>query len=370
MKRNIEIFTSVFVLVIIFFGSIIFISSKKIEFSEKENRYLTFFPKIELESIKESKFMREVENYTNDHFPLRNQLITIQFYVEKLLGKTKIKDIYLGKDKSLITPFEKKNDSEKVINYINKFVDNNDFNVISLIVPNKIAIYEDELPINNEEYVEKDEINKLYSSLNTININTYDSLIKNKNKYKLYFNTDHHWTIYGAFIAYNEYSKKMFNDSKNIKDYKIEVLSKDFLGTSHSKVNDPLLEKEELLTIKSNDLYEVNYVYENKVTNTLYNRDYLIKKDKYAAFLDNNHALIKITNKSNLGKDKILLVKNSYANSFVPFIVSNYKEVYVVDLRYFNKSVSELMKEENIENMLILYDINGLYSDVSIFKLK
>jgi hypothetical protein len=120
----------------------------------------------------------------------------------------------------------------------------------------------------------------------------------------------------------------------------------------------------------TDDSLTVEYVYEKRTTSSLYNFDYLTGKDKYALFLDNNHALIKVTNNSINNDNSIVLIKNSYANSFVPFIVNNYKNTYIIDLRYYSESVSEFINNNNIKDILILYNLNNLYSDMSIIKLK
>ena len=69
-------------------------------------------------------------------------------------------------------------------------------------------------------------------------------------------------------------------------------------------------------------------------------------------------------------ENSILVIKNSYANSFIPFLTSHYKNIYVIDLRYYNKSVSDFVKSKNIDNVLILYNLNNLYDDMSILKLR
>ena len=67
---------------------------------------------------------------------------------------------------------------------------------------------------------------------------------------------------------------------------------------------------------------------------------------------------------------KILILKNSYANSFIPFIVNEYKKIYVIDLRYYNKKVSDYLVDKNVNDILVLYNLNNLYSDTSLIKLK
>lgn len=215
---------------------------------------------------------------------------------------------------------------------------------------------------------EENDINYLYSSLKySNNINVIDTLKNHNKKTNMYYKTDHHWTSFGAYYAYKKYmeSKNIIPNDESY--YNIVKVSNSFKGTSQTKVLSYDKSDDIYLFLKNENL-TINYVNENKITNSLYNYDYLDKKDKYSIFLDNNHALIEIENFEN--ENSILVIKNSYANSFIPFLTSHYKNIYVIDLRYYNKSVSDFVKSKNIDNVLILYNLNNLYDDMSILKLR
>ena len=96
---------------------------------------------------------------------------------------------------------------------------------------------------------------------------------------------------------------------------------------------------------------------------------YIDKKDKYALFLDNNHPLIVITNNDIDTDREIVVIKDSYANSFIPFLINNYKRIHVIDPRYFNDSVSEYINSNNINEGLILYNMNTVLQDHGIMSM-
>ena len=152
-------------------------------------------------------------------------------------------------------------------------------------------------------------------------------------------------------------------------DFDIKKVSSDFRGTTSSKVLG-IGSKDDIYTFNTDNDLTVNYVDDKRLTNNLYNSKYLNKKDKYSYFLDNNHSEIIIKNNSLNNNKNILVIKNSYANSFIPFLVNHYENVYVIDLRYFSDSVSNYISNNNINESLILYNINNLYSDMSIIKLE
>ena len=91
------------------------------------------------------------------------------------------------------------------------------------------------------------------------------------------------------------------------------------------------------------------------------------KKDKYEVFTGGNHPHINI--KSLGTQKKLLVIKDSYANSFLPFLTSHYGEIDVVDLRYYMEDVEELIKSKGITDILFLYNVNTFNSDDSILNL-
>ena len=285
-----------------------------------------------------------------------------------LSGKTLINDVYVAKDNYLIQKFntnDKKDAIVKAINNFTKIIDNVDV----MFIPDSILINEDKLNFHLDIQEDK-EIDYLYSNINTNCINVIDTLKEENNKSNnLYYKSDHHWTTYGAYFAYKKYFIDKNKQPYQIYDFKIKKVGGEFKGTSSSLALG-LSKADEIYIFERPSSLKVNYVYENNITNSLYNYDYLNKKDKYSLFLDNNHALIEIENKYIEDDSSIVIIKNSYANAFIPFLVNHYHNVYVFDLRYYSLNVSDYIKEKNIKDVLILYNLKNMYDDMSIVKLK
>ena len=350
MKKISNIVLFIIIMIINLFFIISFIFNKKESFSEEENRYLSEFN------------IKNIDEYVSDYFPFRTNLIGIKNKIEYLCGKDLINGIYIGKDDYLITNFVNIDQDKKdyIIDVINKFNDINN-NVDVMIVPDSIYYNSDKL-YSYIDLEEDDEISYLYSKLDTNNIDLRDVDIS-------FYKTDHHWNTDGAYKGYVEYFKNKRNYYYDINRFNRKKVSSGFLGTSSSLVLG-LAKEEDMYIYDIDNNLEVNYVYENIISDSLYNFDYLDKKDKYSMFLDNNHALIEITNKDLDDESSIIVIKNSFANSFIPFLVNHYNKVYVIDLRYFKDNVSNFIIENNINDKLILYNLNNLYSDMSIVRLK
>ena len=349
--------------------SIMFIFSDKKEFSENEFRYLEKKPVFSVDRLLNGKFISSVENYTNDHFPFRDFWVYLRSIVNIGVNQKLINNVYIAKDGFLINRFIEPKNTQRIIKNLNKFYENNkDINMQMMIVPTQTSIYEDKLPKNNINADEVKVINYYRDNLSFPVINIYNDLLNYKNKYQLFYKTDHHWTSYGAYVGYQAYLKNNNIDSYDINDFKIEEVSKDFLGTLYSKV---FVYKDKDSIVKfslDNDNFTIKHT--NRTTNSFYEDKYLDTKDKYSYFLGNNEALIEITN-NNLEEDNnILVIKDSFANCMIPLLAYHYKNIYVIDPRYYNLKITDFIKDNNIKNVLILYNINTIDTDTGITNIR
>ena len=354
MKKICRYLFIVFLFNFCFVFMLLFIYSDKKNFSVDENRYLQKFS------------INKTSQYVVDHFPFRFHFVVFKNKFEKLLGKTYINGVYIGNDGYLFPKYNDCENKKMIIDTINTFQSKNK-NVDVMIVPDSIEINKDKI----KDFIDVDEsieIDYIYSKLNTNNINLIDTFKNINHNQKLYYKTDHHWNTFGAYYAYVEYRKNKNKKYYDIDIFNIKKVSNNFLGSSYYKILG-IGKSEDIYKFDINNNLKVNYVYEKELKKSIYEDHYLKEKDQYSYFLNNNHALIEITNEY-VNNGSIIVIKNSYANSFVPFLVNHYNKVYVIDLRYFSESVSDLIEENSIDDILILYNLNNLYSDLSIVKLQ
>ena len=354
---------------IIMMFSLLFIFNKKIDFSENENRYLQEIPKFRLDKLIDGKYIQDIENYFTDHFPFRDWFVVIKTKSDKLLGLEEENSVYFCKNDYLIEKYNSNNDKDKFINKLNNFYDKLDKTDMSLmLVPSSISVNYKLLPKNVEYEDQVNDMNYIYDKIKFRTVNVYNILLDMNDNYQMYYRLDHHWTSYGAYYGYMEY---MNSEAMPIDSFKVEMVTDKFMGTLYSKSGDYSRKPDKIyLFIPNKHDYTVNYVYENKVSNTLYEMSYIDKKDKYALFLDNNHPLIVITNNDINTDREIVVIKDSYANSFIPFLINNYKRIHVIDPRYFNDSVSEYINSNNINEGLILYNMNTVLQDHGIMSME
>lgn len=368
MKNRYVKIIPIFISLLTLTFSCLFFTMKKNDFSDLENRYLSQIPTFSFESLKDATYISSLESFTTDHFPFRGLFMNIKTNYEKLLGKTTLNNVIIGSNDYLFLEYNKPKNSEKIVNNLNDFYNTLNYtNMTILLVPTSITINEDKLPNFAIKNSQLEEINYYYQNIKFNSVNVYDILKEKNNEYDMFYHLDHHWTTYGAYYAYQEYIKSNNLNPIDITDFNIEKVSDNFEGTLYSKVIDNY-KKDSIYIFNTNNEYKVEY--EDRVRNTLYEMSYLDKKDKYALFLDNNHSLITVTNKSLNNNKKILVIKDSYANALVPFLTNHYETTYVIDPRFYREEISKFVKENNILDILILYNINNLDTDQGILTIK
>ena len=234
--KFVPVFTSLIVIVFL----LAFIILPKSSFSEIENRSLASFPELDWDDIKDGDYMSDVSTYLSDHFPLKNTFVNSKTQFEQhVLKMDCINNIYIGKDGYRIEQYEKPENTEKIINTINKFneaVEN--INVDLMLVPTAYTIYDDKLPYYHKEISQLETLNNIYSSVSTGNIDVYPSLMLHRDNEQLFYKLDHHWTTDGAYYAYVKYCEYKGFTPVPKEDFNIQEVTNDFKGTIYSKLND------------------------------------------------------------------------------------------------------------------------------------
>lgn len=373
VEMKIQSITVVIITALILLCFLAFLICKKQTFSEGENRYLQKFPAFSFTELKEGKYTEKLQNYMTDHFPLRDCFMELKAETEIALGKRKINGVYICRDDYLIEEYETPENTDKIIGQFTKFSESVEYADVSLmLVPTAVTVYEDKLPAltptRRSQMEVRQEILDRLASAKILEIDCYDALTEVKEDFGLYYRTDHHWTSYGAYAAYTAYCEAKGLTPVPLDGFKITEVSSDFRGTVYSKLNDGQM-KCDTITVFENPDSKLTVLYEDtgETSDSLYNFEYLEKKDKYSLFLNNIHPLIEITNEAASSEDELALIKDSYANCMVPFLVNHYRKIYVFDTRYYRGGPSAFINENSrITDVLLLYNMNTLDGDLGI----
>ena len=356
----------------------VFMSPEEQPFSENENRYLEKFPELSLKTYKDESFMEKFDEWLSDRFIWREDWIRLKNETDKITGKTEINGVFIEND-MMMQMWDGYDEAvlDKNIKAINKFVTSHpDIPTYFMLVPNAQEIYSDALPSFADVGDQKDFIDKFYGSLEGFagTIDVYSNLEQNKNSY-IYYRTDHHWTSYGAYLGYLAAGAQLGYSPIDVSNFTVEHASYDFRGTLFSKTLDYGITADiiDYYTLTGNEpdvkvsVYHEYNVSSGKVTynehDSMYFREFLDVKDKYSSFLGQNSPIVTVENENAKSDKSLLIIKDSYAHSVVPFLTKEYSKVTMIDLRYIKTDFQTFVSLEDYDQILFLYNVITLSED-------
>ena len=369
----------------------------KQERSENENRTLAEFPDLvdhtKMDNAEDlgdvvgaikwdyitvrdkDSWMDDFETYFADHLVGREDWVRTKNEIEKLAGKREINGVYTLDDQ-MIQVFKEYNEDDvlKSLNAMNKFAESHpDMQVSLMLAPTAQEIFSGEIPSYAGYLSEKSFIDECYKKMNGITtIDSLSFLSGHKNDY-VFYRTDHHWTSLGAYYAYCAAAKTLGYSSYGLDSFNIETASSSFRGTLYSKTLDNSITPDSIdyymlasgepkikMTV-SDGRNETEY-------DSLYIRSYLDVKDKYSSFTGSNSPLVTIETDVNNGKN-LLLIKDSYAHSLVPFLSKHYNKITMVDMRYINTDLNNLIDLSEYQQTMFMFNVVSFSSDLNIKKI-
>lgn len=370
MRKNKRYFRALAIIFILFLNAffLLGIIQKDATFSENENRMLSKIPKLTLDNLSSGRFSKKFEKYCVDQFPFRESLVALKTKTDLLIGKKEQNGVFIASDGYLIEKFTNPNNEAVYQNLlaVNEFTKKYPrINYNFMIVPNASDILSDKLPNNAPVLNQQFFIEGFYRDLNP-NINKVD-LFKTLTSYTqnpVFYKTDHHWTSDAAYQAFLKLAASM---KLKVKEdyYERRLVSDSFLGTLSSKVgyyNNAPDEIYVYLPKTVNDEVVVSYVEEKTKSPSLYDTSKLETKNQYELFLKGNHPLVKIKTTAKNTKT-LLIIKDSYANCFVPFLTPFFSNIILLDPRYYFEDIYELVELENVTDILYLYNANTFFAD-------
>lgn len=344
--------------------------SKDKKYSESENRMLAQKPEFSMANLASGKYMKDMEDYVTDQFFIRDKWINLKVLEDLALGKRESNGVYIGKKDHLMeiptAPNQKALDNN--MDAISNFsASHPDINTVMTLIPNAAYVYNHLVPRNAPVRDQEADIKYVQSAVGT-SLNFVD-LTKTMTSHKdeeIYYKTDHHWTTLGAKYAFDALSTALGIDSPT-QEYTIYPVTHSFQGTLTSKSGYDKGKDTIELYIPQNVNTDclVNFVDEGKRTASMYESAALENKDKYEVFFGGNHSRVDISTPME-GKKNLLLFKDSYANCFIPFLVPYYRNIIVIDPRYYYDNIESLITDNEITDILFLYNVNTFLGDTSL----
>lgn len=356
--------------IILVFSIVDFFTGDRL-FSETENRLLALKPKFSVEELFFGSYTSDYEKYVTDQFVGRDKWIYMKTETDVLLQKKTVNGVYLGSGNYLIEQHLPQDYPEELENKRLELLERlvTEWDATVMLVPTADNILTDKLPAYAPYYDEKALLEKVAQMAGEKQYVDVYAILREHSREEIYYRTDHHWTSLGAYYGYLAWAETVGEEPYPYDVEGMVTVSKDFLGTLHSKLN---LNRvgDRLQYFPETTVRAPRLTYDLTVeTESYYEESYLETKNKYGFFLDDNHALIEIDTGYRNGKT-LFVLKDSYANSFVPLLAPHYEKIYVVDLRYFNGKLFSLMEQYTPEagmDVLVLYNCIHFLEEFSYF---
>lgn len=408
MKFNkiIDITTSVLFAVIIFAFAIAFVITPDADFSEEENRSLTTFPKFSWDALMDGSFSSKINEYFADQFPARNSLVGIKGVTETIFGKGENNGVLLGKDGQLavrlFTIYKSRLERVADMDYfvtetvaqsvdaLNAWAKNAAVPVATILPPRTVDVAASAFSYPTEI---SDALQAQLAGTIAPEANYIDLLPLMREKYdageSVYLRTDHHWTTYGAYIAYTEVMKSWGLEDQILPmdAFSVETVE-NFYGTTWSKAGYKFIAPEtlEVWTAGNEDRFTTSCLSEKQVKGDdgkpttvkeayktfpgWLDRSFLGQKDKYGAFLAGTHNEQTVfMDGGNTGRERLLIVKDSFAHTMVPFLAQHF-DLVIINLAAKVANITDYVEEYDCDRVLVVYNWANLIENNNMAAVK
>lgn len=366
--------TAIITLSIIAFFFFMTVFGKNEPFSFTENRRLADVPEFTVDGLYDGSDVEKIGNYITDHFAGRKTLLSAQTRLQAELSEQIVNGIYIGKDRLLDAEVSLRTPASVSSDIFNRYTESYDGTVYFAAIPSSSGVYGDLLQARGISRSDSQQISAFYEFLsNKIRkIDAYN-ILKMLNENYIYYRTDTKWTTYGAYCVYKTVIQKLGFLPALYDKYSIRHITDNYRGDLYKKVLSAQITPDIIDIYNYTDgatviSCEKTTKSGNTVEAELYNFDKLDSSDMYSVFLGDPAPLIKI--KTSVKNDKkLLVIKDSYANCFVPFLIQHYSEIAVVSPEDMQKELSEYVNINDYGQTLFLFGVENLGNRTNLEKI-
>ena len=230
-----------------------------------------------------------------------------------------------------------------------------------------------DIPGSDQAQAEKDILAGMGQNVKTIPL--HDVMMSHRTEY-IYFRTDHHWTALGAYYAYVQFCTAKGITPHNLSDYEVSQFP-GFLGSFYNDGGKPDAMKNDPDTV--NAYHPVSATASMKygdnenstltVGQVIFDESTASASLKYGTFIMGDNPFTVIENPEVSNGESCIVVKESFGNAFVPFLVDHYQTVYVVDYRYYSGSVTQLARDKGVKDVLFVNNLSAIRGSYQMGKL-
>lgn len=322
--------------------------------SDLENRPLSQLSDVDVSGLWTGETGKEIDDWFSDQFLARDGFLSLNYIAQRMEGVSKIDDVYIGNNILMQeAPVYDAGLSDTKLQSIRDFAAKTGLPVNLQIVPTSIQVNQDHLPLDATSPDEAAAIADIASKSGDLGfVNSLSSLDGASGDY-LYYKTDHHWTSLGAWTAYKDLaSVKGWSADQN--GFDVLPAASGFKGTLSAKTGDPFLSDSiEIWVPKAGPEYIMTR--DGVKSRTMYSEEAMDQRDKYQVFTGANTGEITFE-MDNDSQVRLLVFKDSYANSFLQFLIPVCRTITVIDPRYYDGDLNRLVEDGIFTDVLFLYN--------------
>ena len=349
--------------------------SPQISYSDEQNRTLAHSPEFSLQKWMNGDFSQDTEDFLQDQLILRERFTKMATGMELLAGNREIGGVYIGNSRLIgntEVPDEKitQSNAAAISAFAEKY--SGSLETSLMLVPTAQEFYASEIPLFAEPFDQTAYIQKVYQAVEgAACVDAYTSLAASPRD--IFYRTDYRWTSYGAYVGYTALAKTLGFKAVSHDMFNVEHVSHDFLGNLYARTlyGEQWEDSIDLYTFAPHSV--VQDVVKNTGVNTetyssIFFRDELEGRDAGDVFLGESYPLVTIRTSVGNGK-KLILFRDSYADTMMQFLPLHYDEIVLVDLRHLNRPLSEYINLADYQQALFLYNVEDFTDDASISKV-
>jgi len=384
MNQKTNLITVISFCLVLFVLSALFVLMPDRDFSQQENRALQKLPALTTENFFSGAFAKDINVYFADQFPFRDGLVKIKSASELAFVKLENNGVLYHSDQLAVKDFRAyksrlhiAEDTDRIfletvqaqLELYDEFASKLSVPLVTILPPRTIDVADDVFIYNRPD---GDAVFDLMNECLSDKCGYIDMLsilrpLYQDGEYVMY-RTDHHWTSFGAYQAYCRVMKQLDRESKiiPIESFEIEQVQ-DFSGTTAARANFPVYQKDvlEIWHLPDDQAYSV--LADGKDLGGFYSLSYLDASDKYSVFLDGTHNITHIT-KQGETRDTLLIAKDSFANSLIPFLAREF-DIVAVNL-HTNTNVSALAEQYSAAAVLVVYNTENIITTPDLGNIK
>lgn len=323
------------------------------DFSDSERRELARFPELSMDAVISGEFMEEFDSYSLDQFPMRNAFRFLKaFFVFDVFRQRDNDGIYLADGYACKLEYPLREESldrasERFSYVYEKYLADTDVKVYFSVIPDKnyyLAERNGYLALDYDRLL--DRMKEKTGDMTYIDL-TESLTIQD------YYRTDTHWRQERLIPAAEKLASQI--GVELAEDYEMKTLEQPFYGVYYGQAALPI--QPDTLHYLTNEVLEncVVYDYQNERTVAVYDLEKACGKDPYEIFLSGSLPLLTIENPAAESSRELILFRDSFGSSIAPLLVSGYRKITLVDIRYLHPDFLERYIEFDRQDVLFLY---------------